>query len=136
MKKIVCYGETVVDFYNKNKFYVAGAPLHVAAILSKLGHEAYIHSKIGNDTFGRKIINKAKKYNINTSLTKIDKDKLTGRSLVIKKKNSNFFDIDPNSAWDNILNIPNFKPNALYVGSVISRNSVSRNTFFKILKKK
>ena len=65
---------------------VAGAEFNVAVGLTRLGHKVGYLSKVGNDPFGRQIVNCMNKNGIDTSLTKIDPDNRTG--FMLKSKTS------------------------------------------------
>ena len=49
-----------------------GAPANVAATISKLQNEAYFLGQVGNDSFGRFLLNTLKEVNVNTEMIELD----------------------------------------------------------------
>lgn len=79
MKKVICPGETLIDFVSMDigKTLKAtdgfikkagGAPANVAAAISKLGAEAYFCGTVGDDAFGGFLEDTLNNNNINTEL--------------------------------------------------------------------
>ena len=58
--------------------YAGGAPANVAAAISKLGGKSAFISKVGDDGFGRFIVNTLNEYNVDTSKVFYTKDRFTG----------------------------------------------------------
>lgn len=65
---------------------VAGAEFNVAVGLTRLGHKAGYLTKVGEDPFGRQIINCMNENGIDTALTRIDPAHRTG--FMLKSKTS------------------------------------------------
>ncbi|MCI8650709.1 MAG: sugar kinase [Anaerotruncus sp.] len=65
---------------------VAGAEFNVAVGLTRLGHTVGYLTKVGDDPFGRQIINCMNRNGIDTSLTQIDPEHRTG--FMLKSKTS------------------------------------------------
>ena len=63
---------------------VAGAEFNVAVGLTRLGHKAGYLTKVGEDPFGRQIINCMNENGIDTALTQIDPAHRTGVKLKSK----------------------------------------------------
>lgn len=89
MAEFITLGEPLVVLASKEKDvelervetfqkFVAGAELNVTLGLSRLEHETMYISTVGNDPFGRFIIEETKKSGINTSYLKVDSKFLTG----------------------------------------------------------
>lgn len=81
--KVFCIGELLIDFIGKdiNKGLIngvnfekkaGGAPANVAAAVTKLGGDSYFLGQVGNDSFGKFLVDILKKVNINTEMTKMD----------------------------------------------------------------
>lgn len=79
MKKVICPGEALIDFVSMDigKTLKAtdgfikkagGAPVNVAAAISKLGAEAYFCGTVGDDAFGGFLEDTLNNNNINTEL--------------------------------------------------------------------
>ena len=77
-------GETVVD--DGGVAYVPGGSAVVsAAALSRLGAEAYAVARLGRDLHGQKLYQHLRDLGIETGSVKVDKDKPTGLSVIIKE---------------------------------------------------
>lgn len=83
MNKVFCIGELLIDFIGKdiNKGLKAGvnfekkaggAPANVAASVCKLGGEAAFLGQVGNDSFGRFLVDILKSVNIDSEMTKME----------------------------------------------------------------
>lgn len=83
MNKVFCIGELLIDFIGKdiNKGLEAGtnfekkaggAPANVAAAVCKLGGEAAFLGQVGDDSFGRFLVNMIKAVNIDVDMTKME----------------------------------------------------------------
>ena len=85
MKKIICLGETLIDFKYENDSFImnaGGAPANVSAIISKLGGNAYIITKLAKDIFSSFLIDALNKYNVNLDyVSYTDKYKTDCRAL-------------------------------------------------------
>ncbi|BCE00493.1 carbohydrate kinase family protein [Marinicellulosiphila megalodicopiae] len=78
MHTILCFGELLIDFLNFNLYqdgedtlnefrqYPGGAPANVAAAIGKLGGNARFLGQVGDDKFGRFLINALNDYNVDT----------------------------------------------------------------------
>ncbi|MBE6050278.1 MAG: carbohydrate kinase [Clostridium sp.] len=83
MDKVFCIGELLIDFIGKdiNKGIVnganfekkaGGAPANVSASVVKLGGESAFLGQVGNDSFGRFLVETLEAVNIDTSMTKME----------------------------------------------------------------
>ena len=68
-------------------FNFGGGACNTAATFSKLGLNAAVNCRVGNDDDGKSIIKNLKESGINTDLIQINEDKKTGFSLVVVNKN-------------------------------------------------
>lgn len=94
---VITYGEAMAMFIAQEYGYlekvhifqkkVAGAELNVATGLSRLGISTAWMSKIGNDSFGKFILQHLEQENINSELVFIDREHPTGFLLKEKAKN-------------------------------------------------
>ncbi|MGE8022236.1 carbohydrate kinase family protein [Peribacillus frigoritolerans] len=82
-RAVICVGELLIDFYctdidvnlmEGNHFLkkAGGAPANVAAAISKLGGEASLIGKVGNDPFGLFLIETIKEVGVDTSMIVTD----------------------------------------------------------------
>jgi fructokinase len=135
---VVCFGEILWDFLPKGKV-AGGAPVNVAYHLKMLGKNPAIISRIGSDNLGKELIQLLKIKNMETAFIQIDKVIETGKVLVkIKENNEAKYEIVNPVAWDFIEwrdELISLVRDAKYFvfGSLITRNTKSRNTLFSCL---
>lgn len=83
MNNIFCIGELLIDFIGKDinkglkngsnfEKKAGGAPANVAAAAVKLGGKSTFLGQVGNDSFGRFLVETLKSVNIDTSMTKME----------------------------------------------------------------
>ncbi|MBS5927873.1 MAG: carbohydrate kinase [Clostridium sp.] len=80
--KVFCIGELLIDFICKDNIDLinginyekkaGGAPANVAVTISKLGNKAYFLGQIGNDSFGKFLLNTLEEFDINTDMVEVD----------------------------------------------------------------
>ena len=140
MKKIVCFGEVLWDVFPTHK-KIGGAPLNVTLRLNSFGNEVYIISKVGKDQNGKEILNFVESHDTSTDFIQIDESHTTGTVIVsLDSKGSASYDIEYPRAWDKIQISDNLIKlvedcDALYYGSLVARDKVSKNTLFKLIEK-
>lgn len=72
MKKVLCFGEVLIDFLPNEddetsfKPIAGGAPANVAVAIAKLGGESYFVGGIGSDNFGQFLQKQLAAYQVNT----------------------------------------------------------------------
>jgi len=82
MDKVFCIGELLIDFIGKDinkgiknginfEKKAGGAPANVAAAVCKLGGEAAFLGQVGDDSFGRFLVDMLKRVNIDVEMTKM-----------------------------------------------------------------
>ena len=101
MKKIICLGETLIDFKFENdsfKMNAGGAPANVSAAISKLGGNSYIITKLSNDIFSNFLLDALKKYNVDISYISYTDKRKTGLAF-IKDGKYNFYFKDSSSVY-------------------------------------
>lgn len=110
MAEIITIGEPMVVWipqqtgeFNKVKTFqkgLAGAELNVAVGVKRLEHDVCYISKLGNDVYGKYILEEMKKEEIDTSAIIFDSDHLTGSYFKTKvtKGNPEVFYLRKNSA--------------------------------------
>lgn len=83
MNNVFCIGELLIDFIGKDinkglkngvnfEKKAGGAPANVAAAVCKLGGYAHFLGQVGNDSFGKFLVDMIKKENIGTEMTKME----------------------------------------------------------------
>ncbi len=94
MKRVVCFGEALIDFLNTgqqreggmslNCFtqYPGGAPANAAVAVAKLGGNASFAGQVGDDQFGHFLMEALESYDVDTSLALIHPDAPTALAFV------------------------------------------------------
>jgi fructokinase len=83
MDKVFCIGELLIDFIGKDinkglkkginfEKKAGGAPANVAAAVCKLGGESAFLGQVGNDSFGRFLVEMLESVNIDSEMTKME----------------------------------------------------------------
>ena len=137
-KKIVCFGEILWDILPAGAV-PGGAPMNVAYHLRKLGLDPGIVTRVGIDERGKKLIDLLNENGIDTGHIQLDYDIPTG--IVNAKANEHGemqYDIVAPAAWDFIAldddTVELVKSASHFVfGSLVNRNTISRNTLFTLL---
>jgi len=146
-KNIFCIGELLIDMVcvdnkglkNGEKFEkkAGGAPANVAACISKLGGNAYFLGQVGNDFFGKHLIELLKSLNINTEMT-VEEGSTTIALVGIDANGERNFDFlrgsDGDYSFDNIDLLKINKSDIIHFGSATGfLDGELRKTYFKLL---
>mgnify|MGYP000882972388 CR=1 FL=1 len=140
---VLCLGEALIDFVSRERGatlvtatqYTAatgGAPANVAAGLSKLGRHARLVATVGDDAFGRKIVNDLEQAGVDCAL-RMDPDHFTTLAFVkLGAEGDRDFDFSP-GAHDYLLpeQVPADdvrKARVLHYGTISLRTPISRET--------
>lgn len=137
MMNSFCFGEVLWDILPEGKV-PGGAPMNVCYHLNRLGHAASIISKIGNDAYGRDLIQFLLQQNIDTSLIQTDDGHPTGTVMATRHGNEMEYNIVQPAAWDFIDNSEPLLGKAMQApyficGSLAARNRHSAKTLFELL---
>ena len=92
MVDVLCIGEALIDFVSRERgatlvtatqynAATGGAPANVAAGLAKLGRRARLIATVGDDVFGRKIVNDLEEVGVECAL-RMDPDHFTTLAFV------------------------------------------------------
>jgi fructokinase len=93
MKKILCIGEALIDMIctDKGKSLSqgqnflkkpGGAPTNVAAAIAALGGKVELAAKVGNDPFGRQLIDTMRDFGVSTRSMLLDQKNFTTFAFV------------------------------------------------------
>ena len=135
---IFCYGEVLWDIFPEGA-RAGGAPFNVAYNLMRMGVDAHMISRVGNDDLGKTLMNQIADWNIPVADSQIDNQYDTGTVIAhIDEHNEAHYDIVQPVAWDFIEFREDYKEkvanaDAFVFGSLITRNETSRNTLFQLL---
>ena len=136
--KIICFGEVLWDVF-PNHQKIGGAPLNVALRLKSLGVKTTIISKVGEDDLGSSLLEFVNQAGVGIQNIQIDSELKTGTVKVVLDKNgSASYDIEFPRAWDTIEITDADKKvvessDAIVFGSLIARNTTSKNTLISLL---
>ena len=130
--KILSIGEIIWDVF-PDKQVIGGAPLNFAAHSSLCGSESALLSAVGNDALGDDALTSLSSFGVSTKYVK-RVEQPTGQCLVILDENAiPSYNVLRGVAYDNIVvtdedieNINKEKYDALYFGTLIQREPVSR----------
>ncbi|WMN62102.1 carbohydrate kinase (plasmid) [Pseudoalteromonas xiamenensis] len=85
---LVCFGEVLIDFLSDGKTpesftkYAGGAPANVAVAASNLGVKSAFCGMVGDDMFGRFLLDELERFGVDTQYCKITKDAKTALAFV------------------------------------------------------
>lgn len=138
MKTFTCFGEVLWDVFPDHQI-IGGAPLNVALRLKSFTKNVSIISAIGNDKLGQQLLTYLDSNDLSSKYIQTNNNYPTGQVLVTLDQNgSASYDIKNPSVWDfistNQSNIDLVKTSDVFIyGSLVCRNSTSKNTLFTLL---
>lgn len=134
--RILAFGEILWDIINGVE-HLGGAPFNFAAHAAQCGHEAYIITRVGNDTLGKRAIDLSKKQGVSVTFIQTDTEHPTGTVDVTLSQGQPDYFIQENVAYDFISTEGKFHNeksfDVFYFGSLAQRNDVSSKTLEQIL---
>lgn len=137
-KKAICFGEILWDNLPSGRL-AGGAPMNVAYHLRKLGVNASLISRVGNDEAGRELIDFMASIEIPAENIQIDPEQSTSEVIAeLKENNEMVYAITYPTAWDyiawqNDFNTKIAAADTFIFGSLSARNEVSRATLIQLL---
>jgi fructokinase len=135
--KVICFGEVLWDILLTGPL-PGGAPMNVAYHLNKLGMNPALITKVGDDDYGRDLIEMLSNDGV-AVMYETDPQYPTGLVYANVGENHEMaYDIVYPSAWDFIEWKKEYvdlvsEAEYLVFGSLTSRNDVSRNTLYQLL---
>lgn len=140
--KILAFGEILYDVdVKKGESVLGGAPMNFCSHLSKLGASGYMLSSVGDDELGKKALESADKFNVNTKYVIVSTHP-TGMCNVTYNGAEPNYDLSMISAYDNIEvtdgmieNIEKENFDVFYLGTLAQRGQVSFASLRKLLSK-
>ena len=134
MPKILSIGEIIWDVY-ENEALIGGAPLNFAAHAKKCGAESFMISAVGDDKLGKDAIKIINGFNVDTRFIKTSPCPTGKCEVTLNGNGVPSYNVLSNTAFDNIVlsvedieEIKSLKFDALYFGTLIQRNPVSKST--------
>lgn len=149
---VICFGELIIDFTSLNagrqlweveKFQknIGGAPANVAIGLHYHGVPVQLWSQIGNDSFGKFLLNRLGEYGLSTEGVNIDSKYPTKLAFVSLDKNGErYFEFHNLNSADLYMRSENFNPDKLkgaklfHFGGVALLGEITSATLLEILK--
>lgn len=137
-KKAICFGEILWDNLPSGRL-AGGAPMNVAYHLRKLGVDASLISRVGDDQAGKELINFVVSIGIPAENIQVDQQHDTSEVIgELKDNNEMVYTITAPTAWDFLVWQNDFEAkiagaDVFIFGSLSARNEVSRNTLLQLL---
>ncbi|SOD17890.1 carbohydrate kinase family protein [Pedobacter xixiisoli] len=137
-KKAICFGEILWDNLPSGRL-AGGAPMNVAYHLRKLGLDASLMSRVGDDEAGKELANFVSSIGIPSENIQIDSKHSTSEVLAeVKTNNEMVYTITYPTAWDFIAWQDNFEKqiataDVFVFGSLAARNEASKKTLLGLL---
>ncbi|MFN0255386.1 carbohydrate kinase family protein [Pedobacter ureilyticus] len=137
-KKAICFGEILWDNLPSGRL-AGGAPMNVAYHLRKLGIDASLISRVGNDQAGQELVGFISSIGISAENIQIDTKQKTSEVLAeLKANNEMVYTITYPTAWDFIAWQHNFEQqitasDVFVFGSLAARNEKSKQTLLVLL---
>lgn len=137
--QVVCFGEILFDIM-ENVSKPGGAPFNVAYHLKQADISSFLISSVGNDAYGKELLDILKKWNLDTRGIESSNIYKTGTAIVRKGIDDQpEFELVYPVAWDYITWKDEYatiirNSGAFIFGSLSSRNNQSYNTLKECLK--
>lgn len=121
------FGEVLFDQFEDGSSVLGGAPFNVAWHLQAFGLQPLFVSRVGDDSYGRRIRDEMQKWGMSTAGLQKDSTYPTGLVSVTLKNDEPSFDILADRAYDHISAdaLPPITPSLIYHGSLAIRHPVS-----------
>jgi fructokinase len=118
------FGEVLFDQFEDGSSVLGGAPFNVAWHLQAFGMQPLFVSRVGDDSYGRRIREAMQQWGMSTAGLQKDSTYPTGLVSVRIKNNEPSFDILAERAYDHIsaAALPPIKPSLIYHGSLAVRH--------------
>lgn len=132
--RFLCFGEILFDVFGSSE-KLGGAPLNVAAHLSRLGGTGAVLSAVGSDRLGRSALAQIKALGLDTSLIGTSSYGTGRADVTLDSSGSADYVFNDPCAWDDIRmpSLPEASCDLFYFGALAQRGATSRATLKKIL---
>ncbi|MCP9235991.1 carbohydrate kinase [Lewinella sp. JB7] len=136
--RIICFGEVLWDLLPERSI-IGGAPLNVAYHAVRLGADAAIVSRVGNDERGRDLLTFLTDKGVDTRLIEIDNNRPTGTVKVnFPTPESPVYEIVEDVAWDHLIGSQQTVAavagaDALVFGSLACRSPANRELLLSLI---
>ena len=134
--KILAFGEILWDVYPTEKF-LGGASLNFGAHLAKHGHQVYMLSALGKDSYGDEALAQVRQWNLKEDFIAILGDQPTGTCVVtLDEAGMPSYDLKNHVAYDYIPGEACGDFDVLYFGTLALRGEHNRKSVKKLLAEK
>lgn len=118
------FGEVLFDQFEDGSSVLGGAPFNVAWHLQAFGLQPLFVSRVGDDSYGRRIRDEMQQWGISTAGLQMDSTYPTGIVSVTINNDEPSFDIVADRAYDHISAsaLPPVEPSLIYHGSLVVRD--------------
>jgi fructokinase len=137
--RALAFGEILYDIIDGDE-YLGGAPLNLAAHLSRCGIETAYVSRVGDDERGRRALGEMLGLEIRNDFMQIDSRHPTGTvDVVLSAGGQPAYTINENVAYDHIEPMENasviiaYAPRVVCFGTLVQRSEKSRKSLYAIL---
>ena len=132
---ILSFGEVLWDVFGEQKT-LGGAPLNFSAHLTKLGADVTFVSAVGDDTLGKETLDAIRGIGLSVDAVAVLPGVRTGFCAVTLENGTPHYDLARGVAYDAIPfpALPASRPDALYLGTLASREEQSRACARRLLR--
>ena len=132
---ILSVGEILIDLFKSDsitKVRIGGAPFNVAVAVKRSGGKVGFVGKVGDDDFGKFVINEVEKYNLDrVNVTTLDGHKTTVAEVSLDSNKERTFKFLRNDTADYQLttedvNFESFSPSILHLGTLMLGKEIGR----------
>ena len=137
MYEFACFGEVLWDVFPDHE-KIGGAPLNVALRLNSFGNQVAMISAVGRDNLGDQLMSFLGESGLKSEYIQVQQHETGKVNVTLDNRGCASYDIKYPAAWDFIeLNDENLdlakQAKVFIYGSLICRNSISKETLFKLL---
>jgi fructokinase len=135
---VLCYGEVLWNLQPEGK-QISGLPVIFGYHLKQMGADVNIISAVGNDLFGKEVLNKITSLNLKRNYIQVKEHLRTStKSFTLDAKGNPLYIIDEPVAWDCIemneaLKSLASKADIISFNLMAQRNSTARQTIYRLL---
>lgn len=132
---VLTFGEVLWDIFGDEK-KIGGAPFNFSAHLARLGADVTFVSAVGDDPLGEETLAAVREIGLRTDAVAVLRGEKTGYCAVTLKNGAPRYDLARGVAYDRIpfpVSRSGSRPDALYLGTLASREGESRDTAHRLL---
>jgi fructokinase len=137
--KVIGLGEVLWDLMPDGKKQLGGAPANFACHARSLGANAYVVTRVGDDSLGHEVLRRFEEMEVAPDLVQVDASQPTGTvEVTLDTGGVPLFTIREDVAWDRLALTEEARnkvqaADAVCFGSLAQRNPIARGTIRKLL---